>query len=656
MYNKNFTKLIYLFGTMACSAALAEESAEPNRSFELSPMIVTASRYEKRDVEVPATTGVYSHEQLEATGATTVEGALKYATGIIYKAETVGSGGGEFLIRGKRRGTLVMVDGIPLNFRTGYYDLDNISLNDVERVEVVRGGGAVLYGSDTTGGVINIITRDKKRNSAASSFGNFGRQKHSASLQSGKLGVGTAFERQGAYAHISLPSIDKNIYNSKYFNFHGGRKNIASLTYKFDDSWKMSADYSKHKYHRSYNYANKDAEAIYDYRDVNSDEFKYVLNYNDKGWKANVFYHQHKSRTDYTYWDYPSFPSAASLGKLDKVYKTDYTDRVIGFDAQKEWDGKKDKILAGFNIYRGTYENNGKNKPVFDKKNGKFKGYSKPTGVDYGRNVVSVFASIEHNFNDSHSAVLSTRETWTTGSPDGTEYNEFTPQLQYLYKINDDTGMYASIGKSFTLPTMSDMYGKGNTEANPGIKPETGWHYEAGIKHVSNQHQWKLALFKSNVKNFIRLQTIGDVEKAMNEDTKNYGLEITCDIEGKNGWSGNWGVLVCNPKFYDSRYPEKQWQRSYGRLQLTGGVAYKKDKLALALNGSYLYDRVLEAYQEKVKPLFSTGFRGSYKPEKDHEIYLNVDNILNRRDITSHVSSRYISQGTNFELGYRYTF
>lgn len=66
------------------------------------------------------------------------------------------------MIRGKRRGTMVLVDGILLNVRTGYYDLDRINIADVERIEVVRGGGAVLYGSDATGGVINIITKIKE--------------------------------------------------------------------------------------------------------------------------------------------------------------------------------------------------------------------------------------------------------------------------------------------------------------------------------------------------------------------------------------------------------------------------------------------------------------------------------------------------------------
>ena len=642
-------------------AADASTAEEPDLLYTLDPIVVTAARYEKKDLDVPATTSVYSHKQLEATGATTVEGALRYATGIIYKAETVGSGGGEFLIRGKRRGTLVMVDGVPLNVRTGYYDLDNISLNDVDRIEVIRGGGAVLYGSDTTGGVINIITREKKANTATVAFGNFGQQKHSLSLQEGKFGIGAAYEKMGARSHVSLPSVAKNRYSSKYFNFEGGHKEIFSLTYKFDDAWKFQADYARHDYKRSYHYAYKPTPAIYDFRENTDDEYKLRLHYAKGGWQANLFYHKAHGTTDYTYWNYAAWNSSVLLGILDRTYVYESTDKVFGFDVQKEFHAGRDTYLVGLNAYRESYDHSETNKPRFNTTTtGKFMKYYPPTHVDYARNVSSFFASWSHPFDDHHSTILSARETWTSGTPDGTEYSEFTPQIQYLYKMNGTTSLYASVSKSFTLPTMGDMYGKGSTIANPGIRPEIGWHYETGVKHISGGHQWKLALFKSDVKDFIRLQTvkIGGVDEdiAMNEDTRNLGVELTCDIAGKNGWSANWGISYSNPQFYDARYPKKGWQRSYGRVQLTGGVQYQKDKWSCALSGSYLYDRVLESYQEGVRPLFITGLNLSYRPQADHEIYLNVDNLFNRSDITSHVLSRYVALATNFTLGYRVRF
>lgn len=66
------------------------------------------------------------------------------------------------VIRGVEKGTLVLVDGVPIN-QSGRYNLEDIPTDAVEKIEIVRGGGAVLYGSEASGGVINIITKEKKQ-------------------------------------------------------------------------------------------------------------------------------------------------------------------------------------------------------------------------------------------------------------------------------------------------------------------------------------------------------------------------------------------------------------------------------------------------------------------------------------------------------------
>ena len=277
---------------MSSGGGTSVYAEEPEQVFTLDPMIVTATRTEKRDLDVPATTSIYTSKQLEATGATTVEGALKYATGIVYKSETAGDGGGEFLIRGKRRGTMVLVDGIPLNVRTGYYDLDRINIADVERIEVVRGGGAVLYGSDATGGVINIITKNKRTNSVSATVGNYGVQKYATSLQAGKLGIGASWNKKGNIYHTSE--------GDKYFNFLGGEKTILSMNYKFDDAWRVTADYNNYDYKRSYNQTSTGLPT--DKRFLDKEEYKFVLSYHKDGWNANAFYHKSSSDTKYHYW------------------------------------------------------------------------------------------------------------------------------------------------------------------------------------------------------------------------------------------------------------------------------------------------------------------------------------------------------------------
>ena len=614
---------------MCIGGAQGVFAAEALQEFTLDPMIVTATRTEKRDLDVPATTSVISNEQLVDTGATTVENALRFATGITFKSETIGEGNGEIMIRGKRRGTLVMVDGVPLNFRTGYYNLDNINIDDVERVEIVRGGGAVLYGSDTTGGVINIIMKNKRSNSISVSAGNYGVQKHQTSLQLGKLGFGASWEKKGAVDAVTYPAS-----TGKFFDFLGGEKTIFSANYRFDDALKMNVDYSNHDYARRYN--NKDGSPS-DERHYDNDRNRFTLNYNKDGWNATAYYNQCHIYYPYHYW------TKGEKFKDARIY--DYEDMKKGIDVTKQFDFEKDTLIIGAKVENESYEFHDSYDPGYKVK--------APIDYQYDRNIYSVFAQLDHKFDDKNNVIIGARETWTGSSPDGTNYSEFTPQIQYLYKMRDDLSVYASVSKSFTLPTMNDMYGMGDHHPNPDIKPEVGMHYEAGLKHISGDHSWKLAVFKSDVKDFITEDS--DLEMAVNEDNRNIGIELSSEVVNSNGFSANWGISYGNPEYRDAD-TNYQWHRNYGRLQANAGLKYQANKFNIALNASYLYDRVYKNSQEAIKPFLLTTAHVSYSPTKDHEIFLNVDNMLDRIDITSHVSSRYKTLGTNFVLGYKYKF
>ena len=607
-------------------------AADDLQEFTLDPMIVTATRTEKRDLDVPATTSVITHEQLVNTGATTVENALRFSNGTTFKTETYGEGRSEIMIRGKRRGTLVMVDGVPLNFRTGYYNLDHINVDDVERVEIVRGGGAVLYGSDTSGGVINIIMKNKRSNSVSVSAGNYGVQKHQTSLQLGKLGLGASWEKKGAVDAVTEPAAK----TGKYFDFLGGEKTVVSANYKFDDALTMTVDYSNHDYSRRYN--NKNGTPS-DERHYDNDRNRITLNYNKDGWNATAYYNQCHIYYPYHYWQ--------NNKKVESARIYEYEDMKKGVDITKQFDFEKDIVIIGAKIENEGYDFHDN----YDRD--RYTTTSKDVNYKYDRNIYSVFAQLDHKFDEKNNVIIGARETWTGSSPDGTNYSEFTPQIQYLYKMRDNLSAYASISKSFTMPTMNDMYGAGDHHPNPEIKPEVGMHYEAGLKHISGDHSWKLAIFKSDVKDFITEDT--DKEIAINEDNRNMGIELSSEVVNANGFSANWGISYGDPEYRaaDTNY---EWKRNYGRLQVNGGLSYQKDKFNVALNASYLYDRVAKGKDTKIEPYLLTTLHASYSPTKDHEIFLDVDNLLDRVDITSHTTSRYKTIGTNFVLGYKYKF
>ena len=139
------------------ATAFAEENVG---EFSLDTMVVTAQRYEKKDVDIAASTEIFDQSKLEATGATNLYEALQYAAGMEIQqygpsGSSMGNMTSKIIIRGNGNGTLVLVNGVPINIR-GTYDLNDFPIENIERVEIIRGGGAVMYGSDATGGVINI--------------------------------------------------------------------------------------------------------------------------------------------------------------------------------------------------------------------------------------------------------------------------------------------------------------------------------------------------------------------------------------------------------------------------------------------------------------------------------------------------------------------
>ncbi len=120
-------------------------------SFFLDELIVTATRSEKEMGLAPAAVSVVTKEELESFTFNRLDEALQYEAGYF---------------EGKLRGlpsashTLLMLNGMPLN--SGWYGghrWDNVGVENVERIEIVRGPASALYGGNAMGGTINVITK-----------------------------------------------------------------------------------------------------------------------------------------------------------------------------------------------------------------------------------------------------------------------------------------------------------------------------------------------------------------------------------------------------------------------------------------------------------------------------------------------------------------
>ena len=133
---------------------------QPADTAHLPPVVVTATRIPTPAGEVPEAVTVLSGAALRAAGISTVFEALRDVPGAA--VVQTGSYGGQtslFLRGGQSNYVKVLVDGVPLNQPGGAYDFANLTTDNVERIEVLRGPASVLYGSDAVSGVVQIFTR-----------------------------------------------------------------------------------------------------------------------------------------------------------------------------------------------------------------------------------------------------------------------------------------------------------------------------------------------------------------------------------------------------------------------------------------------------------------------------------------------------------------
>lgn len=627
--------------------------------YSLNPVVVTATRYEKSDAEIPAATQTFTEEQIEQTGADNLQVALQYLDGVIDagmgpNGTSVSSMTTKNVIRGVSNGTVVMINGTPINWRTNY-NLENIPTSAVERVEVVRGGGAVLYGSQATGGVINIITKKTLPNEVKVGLGNKGRQEYAVTANAGDLSIAYTYNKWGKLGYVS--SSDSSIKPDKTRvpvemkqRFFGSEKNDFLATYKLNDHADFLYNHNESASRWYYTYTGITDP---DYEDMN-DHPRYIRRYeNDKdflqfnfhgldGIRGHVFYNYNTLKTHGT--DY--YSSTGKKYAAPKAVRGQEKNKTYGYDVQKVWDGNPDQtFLIGTSLVRETFENE---------------------TSDTGRNIISAFGSWERNLTAKDVLTLSGRGTWTTGGIQN--FHNFSGQAQYLHKLDNTQSLYASVGQSFVLPTFSQMYsreqagGISNIIGNPDLKPQKGLHYEAGWKKEETNRQYKVALFTEKIDDNISYSGTSGRWYAINEDFKNHGIEASIRGQEDNGFTWHAGLTWQDPKSKqttEKTSAKRYWDRSYGRILLTGGVGYEKEKWTTALNFSYLADRVqspLAAHSHSVKPYLLTSMTVKYSPNKSSDIMLAIDNLLNRKDIVSHTTSDYYATPRNFILSYRYKF
>jgi vitamin B12 transporter len=460
-------------------------------------MVVTANRFEQSESSVLASTTVITREEISQYQVNSLTEVLRRVPGI----EVAQNGGRGHKASIFMRGTnsnhvLLLVDGIRISSAAGGVSFNKFPLGLVERVEVVRGPRAAIYGSDAVGGVINIITRSHQGdnfNQATLSIGSNSSRKSNFVAKNdvsgqGHLQLTAGFEKTDGYDIKESDSTDID-YGYESQNLMGGYE------HRFNDNWLGYVSAS---------WLNSDVEydsygLTHSYSDNQS--FTGKMNYQNDKLKSLVSLNYQKTENlDYSQSEGKDNASTRADIKLTQIQWANLYHLFDNVEVGAGVDWRNEELSDDATSYGSTHALAGES-----------------------RDTKGVFASGQLTVSD-----------WILESnirhDKHDEYDDYsTWSIAAEYKLNKQHKIRASYGTAFKAPSYSSLV------SSPDLKPEESKNTEIGISGDYSFASWNLSAYKNKVDNLIIWYSdpdgvICDVVSwggcSMNTDARIRGLEF----------------------------------------------------------------------------------------------------------------------------------
>lgn len=526
--------------------------------FSLGEVIVTG---EQQVVNLATTVTEVTAEDIKQRGAQTVAEALEQLPGV--DVQKGGKGQSYVSVRGFDQGDLkVLIDGVPVYeqfFRT--LDLDQIPVENIAKITVTKGASSVLYGANTMGGVINIVT--KKAGTAPSAaatvaWGDYGTERYSVSVGApvGKFNYwlgytyrhsngwrlssdydedhwaaeysddtkddGGARDDSGYLQHnINAkfgyePSVDTKLYLA--FDYHENEKGIPSNGWYFDEweQWQVSL--------------------------VGEQRFNDFLRL-----KARVFYVDHVDSLYETNWDpadwfyYSRYDNYTVGGDLQAFMDFgDWSFLKIGFSYTQD-NTKQEEIATPADSWEDTYE---------------LEADTYTIGVEDEIKVSDWLAFTIGASYDYFKPDIVDQPANPSGEIATDHVDSFSPQGGVVVTLSEQTMLHASVAKKVRFPHLKEMYSsKGG--GNPGLNEQKTITYEVGITHAfTDALDASLSFFYNDIEDLI---IKGNDKNYYNTDEARIcGLELSLGADiTENFWVGaNYTYLNTEDKELDRELEE----------------------------------------------------------------------------------------------------
>ena len=595
------------------AAPPAKGIADTTRVHNLEDVVVTGSNQTTSRNLLPYTVSIVNSRQLEATGKTQLLSALSGEVPSLFVSQRnifgfgVSNGGsGGIKIRGvggsPTNAILMMVDGQP-QF-AGLYShpvADFYETEYVDRVEVLRGPGSVLYGSNAMGGVINVITKQARQDGVhttlSSQYGSYNTWQSSI----------TNMVRKGKFSSLVSLGYDRTDGLQDHFDFKQASL-YAKVGYDVAKNWSLFADYSLMNF-------------------IGNDPIYAKL----RNAEYNDIYHQNVTRGEASVTLSNQYAVSATNGavRIYYSYGNHYIDDpnhfhslddrfgILAYQNFSPWKMATATMGFDFNTYTGKIPMSGGHAFGDGSRPAQMQTIDRKSITEYSPYITLQQALFKGILTLNGGLRMANSDRF--GS-------HWLPQVGFAVHPGDDWTLKASLAKGYRNPSFREMYLY--AVANPDLNPESMMNYEASIaKHFSRYLSMDVTVYLSEGSNLIQTASVPTADGGTTNRNMNTGSFINKGIE-VSAQSHPLDVLSIRASY------------SFMHTSLSNLTAAPKNQYFLGIGWQALKKLSMDAELKGVGELYVAdnverqnyallGLRLTYKPVKSLDIFAHFDNIAN---------------------------
>ena len=470
-------------------------SQEKKEIQALDTVLIKSTRIDLPFKENARTIQVISAEFIKNSAATNVADLLQQVAGVdIRRRGTAGSQADLYIRGGGFDQTLLLIDGIKMDdAQTGHHTMNAaLPIEVIERIEIIKGPAARVFGQNAFTGAINIVTKSTLANTASVNIetGSFGQL-------NGSVTVGKEFENSSIIAHVGILTSDGYRHNSDYENKNYLLKGVFN---KKEQPIEVIATFFDKKFGANGFYAS--ATATEQYEETQSSLLGASTTFRTEKFKITPRVYWKRGQDEYVYIrDNPS------------VYRNLHITNKVGVETNASYTSDAGITGFGVDISRVFISSNN-----LGKRN---------------RTMANLF--LEHRFKALNDKLDITPGVAVTYFSDF-KFHAF-PGLDIGFKLSDNLKAYGNLGVTYRIPTYTDLYyNDRSTIGNSNLKPEEAFAQEIGLKFNSGRFTSSVAIFNRDADNlidFIRPDVTSKYEATNIAKVNTKGFELNTDYRFK---------------------------------------------------------------------------------------------------------------------------